>query len=454
MTPLGSIKTVLHRFLAESTTPVYLIDAQFTLVYCSPAGAAWLGLSEGDLVGKPCRYHSNPQRGAVAHALAGVCPPSEALVGERVAFLAESPAAEGPPRRRRGECLPLAGSNGRCQGVLVVLENEDLPEPRGGPALFDPLSENLHQQLREFRRRLGRRYELDRLVGESPAMQRVRAQVVAAAKSRANTVIVGPQGCGREHVARAIHYGRRSDPPSPIAPLDCALADAEILQSTIVALIQRGLEKRSAEPGVLLLLDVDRLPADGQTELSGFFELPDFCLTALSTARRPLWEYPEEQFRRDLALQLSTVMIELPPLAERREDVPLLAQLFLEDANAESERQFTGFTEDALDALAGHAWPGNLNELAAAVREARRRAQGPYVAAADLPEIIHLAAQAAVHPPREAERIVLDQFLEEVERELIERALRQAKGNKTQAAELLGVSRARLHRRCEQWGLE
>lgn len=453
MTPLGSIKTALHRFLAESATPVYLVDAQFKLAYCSPACAAWLGVEDTKLTGKQCRYHSDPQHGTVEHALAGICPPPETLTGERRAFLAEAPTPEGPPRRRRGEALPLWDGAGRCVGVLAVLEAADLPSAGASP-VRDDSADALHQHLRDFRRRIGRRYELDRLVGESPAMKRVRAQVSAAARSRANTLIVGPRGSGREHVARTIHVLRRSEPPAPLAPVACALADPEILQSTVAALVQRGLEKRAAEPGVLLLLDVDQLPRESQAELAGFFDLPDFCLTALSTARRPLEELDEEQFRRDLALQLSTVAIELPPLAERRGDVPLLAQLLLEDGNAQSDRQFTGFAEEALDALAEHSWRGELNELAEVVRQARQRAAGPRITLADLPETIHLAAGAAAHPPREVERIVLDEFLEEIERELIERALRQTKGNKTLAAELLGVSRARLHRRCEQWGLE
>jgi DNA-binding NtrC family response regulator len=452
MTPLGSIKTALHRFLAESANPVYLIDSQFTLIYCSPSCAQWLGRDEKELVGNPCRYHSNPQRGETAHALAGLCPPPEAFAGERIDFVAETPSAEGPPRRRSGYAAPLSDGAGVCGGVLVVLEASDLAESPPPPA--PDAAGDLHQRLRDFRRRLGRRYELDRLVGDSPAMRRVRAQIAAASKSCANTVIVGPRGSGREHVARAIHFGRRGDPPPPLAPVDCAIADGEILQSTIVALVQRGMEKRSPEPGTLLLLDVDRLAADAQGELAGFFNVPDFSLTALATSRRPLWDYPEDEFRRDLALQLSTVVIELPSLADRREDVPLLAQYFLEETNAESERQLTGFTEDALDALAGHAWSGNLDELSQVVREARRRCEGPRITAADLPEVLRLTADAAAFPPRNVERIVLDEFLEQIERELIERALRQAKGNKTLAAELLGVSRARLHRRCEQWGLE
>ncbi len=453
MTPLGSIRTALHRFLEKSQTPVYLLDAQFTLLYCSPACAAWLGYDDKELIGAPCRYHSSSQRGAVAAALAGLCPPPEALSGERLSFVAEVPSAEGPPRRRRGECLPVWGEQGVCLGTLVVLEAQEAPE--SSPAtLEDRTADGLHQRLRDFRRRLGHRYELDRLVGDSAPMRQVRAQVMAAMKSHANTLIIGPPGSGREHVARTIHFGRRGDPPAPIAPVDCTLADAEIIQSTVVALVQRGLEKRSPEPGVLLLLNVDQLPASGQSELAGFLELPGFYLSTLATSRRSLRELPEEEFHRDLALQLSTLVIELPSLAERREDVPLLAQLLLEDANAESERQFTGFTEDALDALAGHRWSGNLDELAEVVRQARARAQGPRIGVEDLPETLRLAAHADAYPPREVERIVLDEFLESVERELIARALAQAKGNKTLAAELLGVSRARLHRRCEQWGLD
>ncbi len=452
MSRLGSTKTALHRYLAETVNPVYVIDAQFTLVYCSPPCAAWVGIDEDQLIGQPCRYHSNPQRGTTAYTLAGLCPPPQALRGERVSFVAEARAGESL-QRRQGESLPLFNAKGDCSGAMIILASQDSPiwEER---SLLTQGDEPLHYRLREFRRRLARRFDLDRLAGESLVMSRVRSQAIAAAKSRANAVIVGPQGSGREHVARAIHYARRSDPPAPLAAVDCALADSELLQATVVALIQRGLEKRSSDPGTLLLLNVDQLALDSQTELAGFFSLPDFCLNALATARRPLTDYGEDRFRPDLALQLSTITIALPALAERRDDIPLLAQWFLEEANAESERQYTGFDESALDVLAAHPWMGNLDELSEIVRQARQYAEGPWVTAADLPESLRLAADAATYPVREVERIVLDEYLETLERELIQRALRQAKGNKTQAAELLGVSRARLHRRCEQWGLE
>jgi DNA-binding NtrC family response regulator len=160
------------------------------------------------------------------------------------------------------------------------------------------------------------------------------------------------------------------------------------------------------------------------------------------------------QFRADLAARLSTIEIHLPPLAERREDVPLLAQMFLEELNAEGERQLQGFTPETLDRLAAYSWPGNIDELAAMVREAHGTAEGRLITPRDLPQRIYLTVAADSRPRRKEESINLDTFLAEIELELIQRALRRAKGNKTRAAKLLGLTRPRLYRRMVQLGLE
>jgi DNA-binding NtrC family response regulator len=141
-------------------------------------------------------------------------------------------------------------------------------------------------------------------------------------------------------------------------------------------------------------------------------------------------------------------------LCRRSEDVPPLAQLFLEEANAGAIKQVGGFSPEALDALSAYRWPGNVDELAAMVREAHERAAGGEVTVKHLPKRIHLAADAAAHPPRVDEPIVLEEFLARVEKELIARALRRAKGNKSKAARLLGLTRPRLYRRLVQLGLE
>ena len=128
--------------------------------------------------------------------------------------------------------------------------------------------------------------------------------------------------------------------------------------------------------------------------------------------------------------------------------------MFLEEFNARGGKQLSGFSPETLDQLAAYPWPGNIDELAAMVGEAFDRAERPLVSPADLPQRIYLAAAASRRPRRDAEPIELESFLAGIELELIRRALRLAKGNKTKAARLLGLTRPRLYRRMVQLGLD
>jgi DNA-binding NtrC family response regulator len=267
-------------------------------------------------------------------------------------------------------------------------------------------------------------------------------------------LVVGPPGSGREHVAKTIHYARPPAAIGPLVPIDCPLVDAEEMQATLTALLRRQADSPEGKPPVALLLEVDKLRADAQQELAGFLELPEIELFTLATARTSLQRLASRgRFRRDLAYALSTLTIRLPPLAARQEDIPLLTQFCLEEFNAEGNQQLAGFAAAAMDELVAYPWPGNIAELMDLVREACQRAKGPQVQAGDLPERIRLASGAVAHPRPEDETIDLDAFLAGIEREMIERALAAARGNKTRAAELLGVNRARLLRRLVQLGL-
>ena len=200
--------------------------------------------------------------------------------------------------------------------------------------------------------------------------------------------------------------------------------------------------------------DVHELPAEVQAELAGYLQKAS-PLRIVSTSIVPLDELSAEgRFRADLACALSTVVIHLPPLAARREDIPLLAQAFVEELNVRGEKQLRGFSPEALDQLAAYDWPGNIDELGEIVRSAHDKAEGVQIAPADLPQRIHLAAAAARFPRRAPQPIDLEGFLEEIERTLISRAMRLAKSNKTKAARLLGLTRPRLYRRMVQLGLE
>ena len=268
-------------------------------------------------------------------------------------------------------------------------------------------------------------------------------------------MIIGPAGSGCEHVARTIHRGRSSAMNKFSFPIDCRLADRELVRASIDSLVQ---VRRQSEPDAvvtLLLLEVDRLTPEAQNELANYGDVVQRRITTLATARTSLVALAAQGgFRQDLAFQLSTLVIEMPPLAERREDIALLAQAFLEETNQASDKQLGGFTPDAQRLLANYAWPGNLDELAEVVRAAGVAADSVLVGVTQLPSHLHAAADAAIHPRRVDPPIEIDSFLAEVERELLTRALRQAKGNKAKAAKLLGMNRVRLLRRMGQLGIE
>ena len=456
-----SMTAELARLLAGVAVPVYLIDAERRFVYCNAACADWLGVAAEELVGQTVGYHSSPAASPLPLKLAGLCPPPEAFLGRRTSGMIAA-LTEGASARREAEFLPLADEAGSCCGVLAVGEAVDLPDEAaatdGGAAVDE--SAALHARLQQLHGELRRHAAMDRLLGDSPAMLRARAQVGLAATGRASVLVIGPRGSGRQLVARAIHYqGISADAAESgeLMPLSCAELGTELLRSTLTALLRETTTHAGvSKVGTVLLNDVDELPPEVQVELvdalSARRPLP---LRIVATAQAPLDRAAGAgRFRADLACALSTIAIHLPPLAERPGDVPLLAQMFLEEFNAEGGRQLRGFAPEALDQLAAYPWPGNINELAAVVREAFEKAGGPEIALADLPHRLFLAAAAARQPRRLPQPIVLTDVLADIERQLIQRALRLAKGNKAKAARLLGLPRPRLYRRMVQLGLE
>jgi DNA-binding NtrC family response regulator len=412
-----------------------------------------------ELVGRVCSFHSSPIVERLDSVAAGICPPPEAFAGERLRGVVSAAGENGQAARRQAEFIPLFDERESCAAVLAIIGTVDLSADTvtaaedGGDAAAE--SAALHERLRSFHVALRGPWQLDRLVGVSPAIERVRAQVRLAANSNAAVLIVGPPGSGRQHVAKAIHYSQPVAETGRLVPLPCSSLGSELLSSTLSDLLKRGGGAADRSAGTLLLTDVHELPVEVQTELAERLARDPGRLRIVSTTTAPLEERAAlGEFRPDLACALSTIVIHLPPLAERREDVPLLAQMFLEELNAAGGKQLRGFSPEALDQLAAYAWPGNIDELAEMVRESHDRAEGAHVATADLPPRIYLAAAANRRPRRDAEPIDLEKYLAGIELELIQRALRLAKGNKTKAARLLGLTRPRLYRRMVQLGLE
>lgn len=444
----------LTQLLEQSPLPVYVVDEAREIVYCNAACAGWLRIDAAELVGQICNYHSGDCATPLGEAAAALCPPPQVFHGESALAHIVWKNAAGVVEQRLATFVPLGGSEREASSVLAVLsETQDMPEPSATTTELE--SQGLHQRLQQLTRQLRIRYRLDRLVGDSPQIRRVREQVRVAVAGRARVLIVGLPGSGREHVARTIHAGASTEPVGPLLPLSCESLEAEPLQSNILAFLRRCQDQSSKSTATVLLLDVDRLSESAQTELLAFFRTPTVALRTISTSRQPLLQMTKEGgFLFELAFALSTMVIELPALCDRREDIPLLAQRFVEEFNAAAGKQLAGFAPAALDRLASLPWTGNVEELAAVVREACRSVSTVWIGEADLPPRVRAVVAAGAHPARPTESIRLDEFLLEIERELIQRAMQRARGNKAKAARLLGVSRPRLLRRLTQLGLE
>jgi DNA-binding NtrC family response regulator len=237
-------------------------------------------------------------------------------------------------------------------------------------------------------------------------------------------------------------------------PISCSALPADALRSVLKSHLSRTSNGQIAEAKTLALLDVQRMPINIQAEVAAWLSNDLGALHVIATATEPPARWLDDKnFRSDLAHRLSTLIIELPPLNHRPEDIPIIAQMLLEDLNGRGEKQLRGFAPEVFDRLVQYDWPGQIDELAGIVREAFVAAEGIEVFIGDLPKRLQQAAEAARFVPRPVQRIDLEQFLAQIETDLIERALRVAKQNKSEAARLLGLNRPKLYRRMVQLGL-
>jgi DNA-binding NtrC family response regulator len=201
----------------------------------------------------------------------------------------------------------------------------------------------------------------------------------------------------------------------------------------------------------LLLENLEAMPPAQQTQLAAAVRQSSFPARVLATIK--VTDEATSGLENLLFNAISTITINLPRLVDRTEDLPILAQYFLELANRGSANQIGSLRADALDLLSLYSWPGELEQLQQVISAAHRACKSHEIIPPDLPAVIHHARQASAHTRRQPERIVLADLLATIEREAISRALQQAAGNKSEAAELLGMTRPRLYRRLVQLGL-
>ena len=455
----------LGEFLDSSARPIYAVDARRQIVYGNAALAQWLGLESTHIVGRYVEYHSESdaeEAGTAAHAssgpLAGLCPPPQALAGQQCVGTVSQVARGGRLVHRHADFLPLGAADSPA-GVLAVLATYDLsPDELAADMSSEPTGDEMHRAIRRLRRTQARQFAVESLVGESSAMRKVRDQVAAAAASGANVLVCGRPGSGRAHVARAIHYRAAGEAGPKLVPVDCEVLSEDLLRRTLEAVQSAQVGTRRA---TLLLANLDRLSRPLQSQLWQPISERRLVARIVATVAEPAAEAAASDGAAGTGWDLdpplldavSTMMIRVPSLADRLEDLPLLAQCFVEACNRGNAKQIGVVRSEALDLLRIYRWPGELDELREVIAAAHAACTGHEITATDLPAVAHHAARAAALPRRETERIVLDEFLASIEKELIERALAQAGGNKTEAAQLLGLTRPRLYRRLVQLGL-
>lgn len=453
----------LAELLDDSVRPIYAVDPRREIVYGNAALARWLGLPRERIVGRYVEYHSESEQSSAADVesagpLPGICPPPQAFAAEQCVGTVSCVDRDGRLLHRRADFLPLASAEPPC-GVLAVLATTDMSaEELTAELSSEPTADELHRAIRRFHREQSRQYAVESLLGGSSPMRKVRSQVAAAAASGANVMVCGPRGSGRAHVARAIHYQASGDAGGRLVPIDCEVLSEDLWRRTLNSLQGAG---DSQQRTTLLAANLDRLSESLQSQWIQAIHERALAVRIVATAagqeagQPAAGEGDAAANRVDPALwdAVSTITIHVPRLADRLEDLPLLTQCFLESCNQAGAKQVGSVGPEALDRLALYGWPGELDELREVIAAAHEAATSHEITPADLPAIVHHAAHAASMGRREPERIVLDDLLASVEMELIRRALVQADGNKTEAAQLLGITRPRLYRRLVQLGL-
>lgn len=229
--------------------------------------------------------------------------------------------------------------------------------------------------------------------------------------------------------------------------------DAELLQTTLTDFALHATSSAEQQTPTLLLIEVSELPTDAQAMLLDRLNAPTAQWQTIATCREPLSELvSKNQFLTGLSHLLTDIEIRLPSLSDRLDDIPLLAQWTLETSEYADRRG--GFDAEAMEALLRYPWPREVTELKEVVQQAAAVASNPLITQQDLPKKFVFASDAHVLPDVKDEQVNLDAFMANVESELIRRALRQAKGNRAQAARLLEISRGKLLRRIDQLGIE
>jgi DNA-binding NtrC family response regulator len=329
----------------------------------------------------------------------------------------------------------------------------------------------LKSEVSALRREVGERYSAEGLVAASPGMRRVMelAEMVSATDSA--VLIQGESGTGKELVARSIHF-RGARAARPFIAINCAALPEALLESELFgyakgAFTGAATEKKGlfeeADGGTLLLDEIGdmalllqgkllRVLQEGEIRRVGSATVRRVDVRILASTNRSLPDLISEgEFREDLFYRLNVIPVVIPPLRERREDIVPLCRRFLAASARKQGRQAQSLSPEALKAVLAHDWPGNVRELENVIERAVTLSSSPEISAEEFRAIFTLGS-AASRPPSTSP--AGEATMRGAEREAILRALREAEGNQTRAAEALGMGRNTLWRKMKKYGID
>jgi len=322
----------------------------------------------------------------------------------------------------------------------------------------------LRREVSRLRKEVRKEYSFHQILGKSKAIQAVFDLIRRVADSPTNVLITGESGTGKELVAKAIHYNsdRRE---APFIPVNCAAIPEQLLESELFghmrgAFTDAKMDKRGlfeeAQKGTVFLDEISELPLLLQAKILRVIQEKEIRRVG---ATKPISvdvriiaatnlnlnvEVKAKRFREDLYYRLNVIELKLPPLRDRREDIPLLVEAFLKKCGEARGKEMKGVSESALAMLMDYAWPGNVRELENVIERAVTLSLGEKIGPDDLPPAVQGAR---------GDRRVLDEAAEktlslnEIEKEYIKKILEKMGGNKYQAAHVLGIDRKTLYRK-------
>lgn len=439
----------LDVMLNETDECIIFVDVESKIVELSHAYAKFLGVNREDVIGK-----------SVTDVIENTRLPN--VIETRVAEIAQAHKIKG--KNMIANRIPII-RNGKVEGAFgrVLFKNvEELDELY---KQIGDMTQELNFYERSFAKSNSSKYGADDIVGNSPAMGELKKTIKHIAYSKSNVLILGESGTGKELVAHAIHSEYHGE-DKPFVCVNCAAIPSELLESELFGYEEgsfTGAKKggkigmfQAADGGTLFLDEIGEMPLQMQAKLLrvlqdkkvkkvGSNEAKPVNVRIIAATNRDLEAMVREgTFRDDLYFRLNVISVNIPPLRERVEDLPMLVEVLIDKVSGNPYMDAKGISPEAMEYIKKYAWPGNVRELENVIEHAAN-----FVGSDGIIHVNNLP-KVVTGLEKSSEIKTLKQIVDEIERQTIVNALHNNNGSRVKAAKALGISRTSLYEKMEK----